>query len=149
MAYKLGTVAGPRVTVKLPWKIKVKTKTGTKEKFALCYMKKEVADILKFNVAKDGNDGLYYTVGSGNKQVTHIRKGTMSGKVYKVIFLPNREPSLKSGKDGKKSKKFSSVSFNVPQQIRTFNLVKYLKDNVKSAQFLVTPDGKKIDLNLE
>jgi len=144
---KNGTVAGPRITVKLPWKVKTKkVGGGTTNKYALSYMKEAVAKHLGFEQAKKDSDDLTYEVGTGDKKTVHYRKGSTSGKNYKVIYETDKGPELPSGKLGKTKKRFSTISFNVHPSVRTADLVDHVTKKVPNAKYLVTPAGRRIDI---
>jgi hypothetical protein len=144
----VGTVAGPRITVVLPWKVKRKVKGAetAKQYYALSYMKEAVAKILQFEQARKESDDITYSVGTGDKKTVHYRKGSTSGKNYKLIFEEGKGPTLPSGKKGKATKQFESISFNVHPQVRTNELVEHIEKKVKGAKFLITPAGKRIDI---
>ena len=157
MATVKGTVAGDRVVVKLPFKIKVTKRkfgtgnggtgaTSTDKINAFANIKRPVAKLLGFEQAKDGDDGFIYEVKAKNGELIKHRRtgGLYGGKKVTVVF--DKPETLPTGKDGKKSRGFKTVSFTVPKQVQMEDLIKHLKSKLGNKVIaLITPD-RRIDL---
>jgi hypothetical protein len=154
MATARGTVAGDRIVVKLPFKIKITKKkqsgntttTTTDSINGFANMKRPVATLLGFQQAKDGDDGFIYKVKAKNgEMIQHRRNGGLyGGKRMTVVFKDPQK--LPYGKDGKKTRGFKTVSFTVPKQVQVEDLIKHLKSKLGEKIIAVITPDRRIDL---